>query len=171
MQMRHPSHLIVTLLLALYVASGARAQTSAASTIVVDQPFSRATPKGAMTGAAYMTLINNGTSADRLVGATTPVAGKVQFHKETEDNGVSRMREVHSVDLEAGAKIVFKPGDMHMMIVGLREPLVQGQTFPLALQFEKAGNIEVTIPIESIGAMLHDNMGPMTPGTGGAMKK
>src|SRR6266481_1330158 len=123
MQMRHPSHLIVTLLLALYVGSAARAQTSAASTIVVDQPFARATPKGAMTGAAYMALVNNGASADRLVGATTPVADKIQFHKETEDNGVSRMREVQSVDLEPGAKVSFKPGDMHMMIVGLKQPL------------------------------------------------
>jgi copper(I)-binding protein len=169
--MRHPAHLIVTVLLALCVGSAARAQTSAASTIVVEQPFARATPKGAMTGAAYMTLLNNGASADRLVGATTPVADKVQFHQASEENGVSRMREVPSVDLEPGAKIVFKPGEMHMMIVGLKQPLVQGQTFPLALQFEKAGNIEVTVPIQGIGAMQHDNMGPMTPGPGGAMKK
>jgi periplasmic copper chaperone A len=169
--MRHPAHLTVTLLLALCVGGAARAQTSAASTIVVEQPFARATPKGAKTGAAYMTLMNNGVSADRLMGARTPLADTVQFHKETEDNGVSRMREVRSVDLEPGAKIVFKPGEMHMMIVGLKQPLVQGQTFPLALQFEKAGNIEVTVPIQGIGAMQHDNMGPMTPGPGGAMKK
>jgi periplasmic copper chaperone A len=169
--MRHPAHLIVTLLLVLCVGGAARAQTSAASTIVVEQPFARATPKGAMTGAAYMTLLNNGASADRLVGATTPVADKVQFHQASEENGVSRMREVPSVDLEPAAKVSFKPGEMHMMIVGLKQPLVQGQTFPLALQFEKAGNIEVTVPIQGIGAMQHDNMGPMTPGPGGAMKK
>lgn len=169
--MRHSAHLIVTLLLLLCVGGAAGAQTSAASTIVVEQPFARATPKGAKTGAAYMTLVNNGASSDRLVGATTPVADTVQFHKETEENGVSRMREVHNVDLEPGAKIVFKPGEMHMMIVGLKQSLVRGQTFPLALQFEKAGNIEVTIPIQGIGAVQHDNMGPMTPGTGGAMKK
>jgi periplasmic copper chaperone A len=169
--MRHPARLIVTLLLVLCVGGAARAQTSAANTIVVEQPFARATPKGAMTGAAYMTLVNNGATADRLVGATTPVADKVQFHKETEDNGVSRMREVHNVDLEPGAKVGFKPGDMHMMIVGLKQPLVQGQTFSLALQFEKAGNIEVTVPIQGIGAMQHDNMDSMTHGSGDAMKK
>jgi periplasmic copper chaperone A len=169
--MRHSAHLIVTLLLVLCVGSTARAQTSVASKIVVEQPFARATPKGAMTGAAYMTLVNNGASADRLVGATTPVADKVQFHKETEDNGVSRMREVHSVDLEPGAKVSFKPGDMHMMIVGLKQPLVQGQTLSLALQFEKAGNIEVTVPIQGIGAMQHDNMDSMTHGPDGPMKE
>jgi periplasmic copper chaperone A len=170
--MRHPAHLIVTLLLVLCVGGAARAQTSAASTIVVEQPFARATPKGAMTGAAYMTLLNNGASAERLVGATTPVADKVQFHQASEENGVSRMREVPSVDLEPGAKVSFKPGDMHMMIVGLKQPLVQGQTLSLALQFEKAGNVEVTVPIQGIGAMQHDNnMGPMTHGPDGPMKK
>jgi periplasmic copper chaperone A len=169
--MRHPTHLIVTLLLVFCVGSAARAQTSVANTIVVEQPFARATPKGAMTGAAYMTLLNNGASADRLVGATTPVADKVQFHQASEENGVSRMRELHSVDLESGAKVSFKPGDMHMMIVGLKQPLVQGQTLSLALQFEKAGNIEVTVPIQGIGAMQHSNVNSMTPGTDGAMKK
>jgi copper(I)-binding protein len=169
--MRHPAHLIVTLLLALCVGGAAHAQTSAASTIVVEQPFARATPKGAMTGAAYMTLVNNGASADRLVGATTPVADKVQFHQASEENGVSRMREVHSVDLDSGAKIIFKPGDMHMMIVGLKQPLVQGQTLSLALQFEKAGKIQVTVPIQGIGAMQNDSMDSMTHRPDGPMKE
>jgi len=164
--MRHAVHLALALWLALYAGSAANAQTSAASTIVVEQPWARATPRGAKTGAAYMTLINKGASADRLVGATTPLAGKVQFHKETEDNGVSHMHEMHGVDLEPGAKIVFKPGDMHMMIVELKQPLTEGQTFPLTLQFQKAGNVEVTVPIEGVGAMQHDDMGAMAHGPG-----
>jgi hypothetical protein len=118
-----------------------------------------------------MTLIDNGTSGDRLLGATTPLDDKVQFHKETEDNGVSRMREVTTVNLEPGAKIIFKPGEMHMMIVGLKQPLAEGKTFQLTLQFEKAGNIDVTVPIEKIGAMQHDDMGSMTHGPDGAMTK
>src|SRR5487761_613113 len=126
--MRQAVHLVIALLLAVYAGSAANAQTSAASTIAIEQPWARATPGGATTGAAYMTLTNNGASADRLLGATTALADKVQFHNETEDNGVSRMREVHSMDLEPGAKIVFKPGNLHMMIVGLKQPLTEGKT-------------------------------------------
>jgi copper(I)-binding protein len=155
------AHLIAALLLALYLCGGAHAQTSAASTVVVEQPWARATPKGAKTGAAYMTLINNGASVDRLMSATTPLADQVQFHKETEDNGVSRMREVRNVELEPGAKIVFKPGEMHMMLVGLKQPLIEEQALPLTLQFERAGNIDVTMPIEKIGAMHREDMGTM----------
>jgi copper(I)-binding protein len=169
--MRHSVHLIITLLLAVYVGSAAHGQTSAANTIVVEQPWARATPGGAKTGAAYMTLINNGRSVDRLLGATTPLADKVQFHKETEDDGVSRMRQVQSMELEPGAKIIFKPGELHVMIVGLKQPLTEGQTFPLTLQFEKASNIEVTVPIEKIGAMQHKDMGSMAHRPEDAMKK
>jgi copper(I)-binding protein len=143
---------------------------SAANTISVELAFARATPGRAVTGAAYMTLVNGGTSADKLVGAETPAADKVQFHKETEENGISRMREVHDVQLAPGAKIVFKPGEMHMMLVGLKQPLIEGQTFPLTLQFEKAGKVEVTVPIQKVGAMQHEDMGPMHMHDGGTKK-
>lgn len=160
--MRHEIYLVTALAVAPYLGNETRAQTPTPRTVLIEQPWARATPGGAKTGAAYMTLINNGTSADRLIGASTPVADSVQFHKETQDDGVSRMRQMSTVDLAPGAKIVFKPGEMHMMIVGLKQPLKEGQSLSLTLQFEKAGSIEVTAPIEKIGAMQHHDMGSMT---------
>jgi copper(I)-binding protein len=88
-------HLMTALLFVLSVSNEAHPQTST-NTITVEQPWARATPGGARTGATYMTLINNGASTDRLLSATTPLADQVQFHKETEDNGVSRMREIRA---------------------------------------------------------------------------
>jgi len=126
-------------LLALAVYGQVHAQTPDAKSILVDHPWARATPAGAKTGAAYMTLINNGSAGDRLLGATTPVADKIQFHSVTEDNGVSRMREMHDVAVAPGARVAFSPGGMHVMLVGLKQPLKEGQTFPLSLTFEKAG--------------------------------
>lgn len=147
------------------------AQTSKANAIVVEQPWARATPGRSKTGAAYVTLVNKGNSVDRLLGATTPLAEQVQFHNETQDGGISRMREVHNIDINPGAKIVFKPGDLHIMMVGLKQQLIQGQSFPLTFQFEKAGNIEVTVPIEGIGAMQHEDMGTMMHMPDDGMKK
>lgn len=164
-------HLIVPLVMALCAGGSSYAQTSVAKSIVVDQPWARATPKGAKTGAAYMTVVNNGAAGDRLVGAATAVADKVQFHQDTEDNGVSRMREIPRVDLAPGAKTVFKPGEMHMMLVGMKQPLVQGQSFSLTLRFEKAGNVEITVPVEGVGAMQHEGMGSMTHMPHDEMKK
>lgn len=164
-------YLVAGLLLALCFGGELQAQASAARAIAVEQPWARATPAGAKTGAVYLTLINNGTATDQLVGATTPLADKVQFHKETEENGVSRMREMPNVDLAPGAKITFKPGEMHMMMVGLKQPLKEGETFVLTLQFAKAGSIAVTVPIEKVGAMQHEDMGAMMHGPGDAMTK
>jgi copper(I)-binding protein len=65
--------------------------------------------------------------------------------------------------VQPGAKVIFKPGEMHMMMVGLRQPLTEGQNLPLTLQFEKAGNIAVTASIGKVGAMTHGNMGGMMP--------
>ena len=169
--MKHPVCLIIALSFVLFAGGDVYPQTFTASTIVLEQPWARATPRGAKTGAVYMTLTNKGASADRLLSAATSLADKVQFHKETEENGVSHMREVQSVDLEPGARIIFKPGGMHMMIVGLKQPLREGQTFPLTLRFEKAGDMQVTVSIEKAGAMQHDDMGSMIHGPGGAMKK
>ena len=158
-------------LLALAVYGQVHAQTPDAKSILVDHPWARATPAGAKTGAAYMTLINNGSAGDRLLGATTPVADKIRFHSVSEDNGVSRMREMHDVAVAPGARVTFSPGGMHVMLVGLKQPLKEGQTFPLALTFEKAGKVDVTVSVAKVGAMQHGEMGPMMHENGDTMKK
>ncbi len=159
--MRYAANAIVAVFLVLALGVEVHAQTSAPGGVVIEQPWARATPGGAKTGAAYMTVKNNGASPDRLVSATTSVADKVQFHEERGEKGVSRMQEVASVNVEPGVQIVFKPGGMHMMMVGLKQPLKEGQTFQMTLQFEKAGSIAVAVPVGKVGAMEHGNMGSM----------
>jgi periplasmic copper chaperone A len=118
-----------------------------------------------------MTLINSGSSGDRLLAATTPVADAVQFHSVSEENGVSRMREMHDVAVTPGAKVTFSPGGMHVMLVGLKQPLKEGQTFPLTLKFENAGNVNVMVSVAKVGAMQHGDMGQMMHEHGDTMKK
>ncbi len=160
--MRHAGTLTSAFLLALTVSGQVRAQMPDDRQIAIEQPWARATPKGVKTGAAYMSLINKGNSTDQLLGATTSVAEKIQFHKETEEDGVARMRELRSVEIAPGAKVTFRPGDMHMMLLRLKQPLVEGQTFPLTLDFEKAGKVDVMVSVARVGAMEHADMSPPT---------
>ena len=81
------------------------------------------------------------------------------------------MRELRSVEIDPGAKVIFKPGDMHMMMVGLKQPLKEGETFPLTLTFEKAGKIDVTVSVAKVGAMQSGDMKSMMHGAGGSTKK
>ena len=169
--MRFASHFIAVALIAFGVTAHAQAQTSHPSTIGVENAWARATPAGAKTGAAYVAVINNGGTSDRLLSAATPLAQEVQFHRETKDNGISRMRELHRVEIDPGAKVIFKPGDMHMMMVGLKQPLKEGETFPLTLTFEKAGKIDVTVSVAKVGAMESGDMTSLMHGAGGPTKK
>jgi copper(I)-binding protein len=99
------------------------------------------------------------------------VADKVQFHSTTEENGVSHMRELRSVELSPRAKVTFDPGSMHIMLVGLKQPLKEGQTFPLTPMFAKAGKVYVTVPVAKIGAMRPGGIAPMMHGRDDMMKK
>lgn len=152
-------------------ASAAFAQSGGNAKIDVEKPFARATPAGAMSGAAYMTLANKTKTADRLTGASSEVAAKVQIHEMKVVNGVMQMREVTGgLAIPAGGSVALKPGGYHVMLMGLKKPLVAGQSFSLTLTFAEAGNISVTVPIEAMGAvsgnggmsgMQHDQSGGM----------
>jgi copper(I)-binding protein len=132
------------------------AQTSTAMPIMVENAWARATPGTIKTGGAYMTLVDHGTSADRLIGVATPVAGKAELHVMSEDNGIMKMRPVDAVPVEPGKPTELKPGGYHVMLIDLKQPLKEGDSFPMTLTFEKAGTIQVTVKVEKPGAM-----GPM----------
>lgn len=106
----------------------------------------RATPPGAKTGAAYLTIANDGT-ADTLLAATSPAARTVELHTHVADDGLSRMQRLDAVPLPAGETVHFEPGGLHLMLIDIAAPLVAGERVTLALQFAKAGVVEVTVPI------------------------
>lgn len=131
----------------------ALAQGGGDAAISVEQPWARATPAGAITGAAYMTLDNKSGAADRLTGASSDVAEKVQIHEMKVENGVMQMREIAGgLAIPANGSVVLKPGSYHVMLIGLKKPLAAGEKFALTLTFAKAGNISVTVPVEAMGA-------------------
>lgn len=142
--------LVAALAIGAFTAVGAIAEPL---NIAVEHAWARATPKGAKTGAAYITLVNSGTRDDRLLQVTSPVAESVQFHSETNDNGVMKMRMLAAVTVDPGAQVTLKPGGIHMMLLGLKQPLKEGQTISLTLTFEKAGDIAATARVGSIAAM------------------
>ncbi len=135
------------------VAPAAFAQAGGTSTITVEQPWARATPAGAITGAVYMTLTNKTKDQDRLTAASSDVAAKVQIHQMSVVNGVMKMRQlVDGLAIPAGGSVTLKPGGYHVMLIGLKKQLIAGQTLPLTLTFAKAGNVSITVPIQAIGA-------------------
>lgn len=119
----------------------------------VDHPFARATPPGAKSGAVFFTLDNAGNTSDRLVRASTPIAGAVALHQMALDGGVMRMRAVPSVEVIPGERLEFGPSGYHLMLLDLKQPLKAGERFPMTLTFAHGGSILISVWVEGMGAM------------------
>jgi len=149
-------------------SSLARADEIKAGDLVITQAWSRATPKGAKTGGAYLTIENKGTAPDTLLSGSADVAGSVQVHEMSMENGVMKMRPLEKgLAIEPGKTVKLAPGGYHLMLMDLKSPLKKGDKLPLTLEFEKAGKVQVSFDVQDVGAQ-----GPASGGKGGMdMKK
>jgi periplasmic copper chaperone A len=143
---------IYTTLVLAFGLLGLGIAVAASNQIVVEKAWARATPTLAVTGGGYLTVTNQGPEEDRLLGVTSPLAEKIQFHAMAIDNGVAKMIQLSAIELHPGVPVVFKPGGIHMMLLGLKRQLKEGETVPLTLMFEKAGAIELDARILGIAA-------------------
>lgn len=102
---------------------------------------------GASSSAAYVSIHNGQRSADRLIGASSPAARNVSIHDSRMAGGVMRMRAAGALPIAAGGRIEMKSGGLHVMLMGLKAPLRPGTKLPLTLRFERAGNVQVSLPV------------------------
>jgi hypothetical protein len=120
-----------------------------AGELTVTNAWSRSTPPVAQVGVVYFTLKNDTKKSDRLLKLATPVAAKAEVHRTEVLDGIARMREVAVLHVDAGQTLTFEPGGMHVMLVGLRKPLVAGTSYDLDLLFEVAGPRKIRVAVRS----------------------
>jgi copper(I)-binding protein len=119
----------------------------------ISEPFSRATLPNAPVGGGYLTIENRGKTADRLVSVSSEVAAETQIHEMAMDGDVMRMRQLpDGVEIPAGETVVLAPGGVHIMLMGLKQPFVEGATIPVILNFEQSGPVEVELNVLGPGA-------------------
>ena len=138
--MRHALFLLALL------ASPALAQ------IEIENAWTRATPPGAETAAGYMMIRNKSSSPDHLVSAASPLAARVEMHVHLHDGAVVRMRQVKSYDIPATGSLELKPGVAHLMFVDIKRPFKEGEKIPVALRFERAGEMRFVFIVGRIDA-------------------
>lgn len=127
--------------------------------ILVEDAWARAMPlmtgtaMGSGTNSAVYGLIRNeGRSGDVLLGGATEVAVSVEVHESRVEEDVMRMRRVDSLDIPGGGTVELRPGGLHVMLLGLSEPLVEGGALQLTLRFRHAGDVRIDVPIRSLNA-------------------
>ena len=128
--------------------------------IMIKDAYARSSTPSSPKGAAFMMLMNHTDSDDRLIAASSDVAGRVELHTHTEDaNGVMRMSEIEGgIEIAAGEMHAMKRGGDHVMFMGLNAPLEQGTEITVTLTFEKAGEVEVSIPVDHTRKPKHGSM-------------
>lgn len=141
--------IITTLAVAMAFSTQALAQEVKLKDLLIENPYARATVASQPAGGAYVTIENKGVGADKLIGASSPVAKSVEIHTMSMDGNVMKMREVGQIDIKPSTRIEMKPGEgYHLMLMGLRQQLKPGESFPLTLTFEKAGKTEVKVTVQ-----------------------
>jgi len=136
-------------LVALVIAAALAGLPAVAGELAVANAWSRSTPPVAKVGVVYFTLRNDTKKSDRLLKLSTPVATKVEVHRSEVLDGIARMREVAVLHVEAGQTLEFQPGGLHVMLMGLKQPLVAGTAFDLELLFEVAGPRKVRVDVRN----------------------
>ena len=139
--------------LATTIAVVAQAHDYKLGALRIAHPWTRATPATAPSGGGYLIITNTGDTADRLIAARSPTAGKVEIHEMKMDGNVMRMRELENgIDIPPGATVELKPGGYHIMFMGLKAPFEKDTRVPATLVFEKAGSIDVELSVVPLGA-------------------
>lgn len=123
------------------------ATTGESAGMEVSDAWTRALPPVSANGAAYLILHNTGETTDRMLDASSPLASHVHLHETRIENGVAKMGMVEQLSVSPGGQVQLTPGGLHLMLMGLSEPLVEGATLLLRLRFEHAGEVEVELPV------------------------
>jgi copper(I)-binding protein len=141
----------LVLLLFFMPASTPSAQDSS-SRITVSQAWARATPPSAKNGAVFLTITAPPSLSDKLVAARSSAAELVQLHRHVMDNGIARMQRAASIEIPQGKAIRLDAHGPHVMLVGLKSPLKEGERIPLTLVFEKSGDVPIDVPVLAANA-------------------
>ena len=130
------------------VAATAGADESRVGTLRIRDAWARPTPPGISVGAVYLRISNQGAEADRLVGVSSPAAAHGEIHETRSQAGTMQMRQVSALVCPPGATVNILPGGVHIMLVGLKQPLVAGADLAVTLTFQAAGSVTLAVPVQ-----------------------
>jgi periplasmic copper chaperone A len=153
--MRKP---IVAALLSLTLSSAFAMDMAVAELgpLKISNAFAKAMLQGQPAGAGYLVIENTGSEADRLVSATSDASPDVEIHEMKMEGDVMKMRGLPSgLEIPAGGTVELKPGGFHLMFMGVKTPFKEGDTLKVELKFEKAGQVDVDLPVTAAQGDMH----------------
>lgn len=144
---------LIAIALLLLAPGSVFAQSTASQSVSVENPFARAAAPGMSMSGAFMTFVNHDEVEHFVVDAGSDIAKHVELHMHVKEKGMMRMRRVAHFHLKPGQKKVLKPGGLHIMLMGLTQPLTEGMTINIELVFSDGSRKSVEVPVKSLSAM------------------
>lgn len=138
-------------LLPFVAAAQAQGTPTELGALRIVNPWTRAAGQG-MQGGGFLTIRNTGATPDTLLSATSPAAGRLELHTHIRDGDVMRMRPVIDIPIPANGEVSLQPGGLHLMLIGLTRPMNDGQSIPVTLRFEQAGEVTIQLAVQAAGA-------------------
>ena len=135
------------LLLAVFLTSVANAHEYELGKLTLYHPWTTITHGGLRTAAVYATFVNEGSTGDKLLKVSSPIAQHASIHLNIKEGDVMKMREQGGVDLPPGKTVELQPGGLHIMLEGLDHPLKAGESFPLTLTLANEGEVKVEVMV------------------------
>src|SRR5579859_3608637 len=136
-----------SLILAMFLASAAGAHEYDLDKLTIGHPWTTVTHGGLKTAAVYVTFVNDGAKADKLLKVSSPIAQQASIHANIKDGDVMKMREQDGIDIPAGKTVELKPGGMHIMLMGIDHALKDGEMLPLTLTLANEGEVKVEVMV------------------------
>ncbi|MGH8672600.1 MAG: copper chaperone PCu(A)C [Burkholderiales bacterium] len=140
------------LLIVSLVSLAVHAADPGTEKLTVSEVWAPLIPAVTRSAAVYMKITNRATTAERLLGVSSSAARHSALHAMIMEGDIARMRPLSALEIPAGKSVLLEPGGLHVMLVGLNQPLTEGQTIPLTLRFESAGTRVVRVAVQKRSA-------------------
>lgn len=102
----------------------------------LENAWVRLLPPNVTTTAAYMTIST--MHSDQLLAVTTDIAERVEMHETTMEGGVMSMRPIAMIELVENESTILSPNGKHLMLIGLKRPLVEGEKITLNFELKES---------------------------------
>jgi copper(I)-binding protein len=137
-------HFLLAAALILSAPAVMACETVTIGDLTIEHAWSKATIGAGRPGVFYVD--------DALIGIATPAAGMPMLHETVVKDGIASMPHAMSIPVPAGQNVQLSPGGYHGMLMGLTTALKEGDSFPVTLSFEKAGEVTVNVDVLSLRA-------------------
>lgn len=147
-EVRNMFNMILSIFVMSLISAG-----SYASSVTVLHPYVRAVPHGQINSAAFMILKNASSQDLSLVKANSNISKNIELHNHINENGILRMRQIEKISIGANSETVLKPGGLHVMFIGLKKELNEGDMVEFELEFDNGEIIKLTAPVKKVAGM------------------